>query len=111
VEQATSLAAVDGLRAEFRAAPTERAMRALKGTVLLCAFDEPGTHDGPTELDGERPHDVRLGLVDLTASKVLLRLRRHVDPGWISTSRRMEYAVGLDACALAFDVLAELRGR
>jgi hypothetical protein len=111
VEQAASLAAVDGLRAEFRAAPTERAVRALKATVLLCAFDEPGTHEGPAELDGERPHDIRLGLVDLAASKVLLRLRRHVDPGWISTSRRVEYAVGLDACALAFDVVRELRGR
>ncbi len=111
VEQAASLAAIDGLRSEFHAAPAERAVRALKAGVLLCAFDEPGTHDGPTELDGERPHDVRLGLVDLAASKVLLRLRRHVDPGWISTSRRAEYAVGLDACALALDVLGELRGR
>ncbi len=111
VEQAASLAAIDSLRAEFRAAPTERAVRALKASVLLCAFDESGTLDDPTELDGERPHDVRLGLVDLAASKVLLRLRRHVDPGWISPSRRAEYAAGLDACALAFDVLGELRGR
>ncbi len=111
VEQAASLDAIDGLRTEFRAAATERATRALKAAVLLCAFDEPGTHDGPTELDGEHPHDVRLGLVDLAASKVLLRLRRHVDPAWISSSRRAEYAIGLDSCALAFDVLGELRGR
>jgi hypothetical protein len=110
VEQAPSIAAIDSLRAEFRSAPTERALRALKADVLLYAFDEPGTHDGPTELDGERPHDIRLGLVDLAASKVLLRLRRHVDPGWISASRRVEYAGGLDACALAYDVLGELHG-
>jgi hypothetical protein len=111
VEEAPSIAAIDDLRAEFRAAHTERALRALKATVLLWAFDEAGTHDGPTELDGERPHDIRLGLVDLAASKLLLRLRRHVDPAWISTPRRMEYAAGLDACALAYDVNAELRRR
>ena len=57
-----------------------------------------------TELDGERPHDVRIGLVDLTSAKMLLRLRKRVDPTWISMNARAQYASGLDACALAMDV-------
>jgi hypothetical protein len=36
----------------------------------------------------------------------LLRLRRRVDPGWISPAVRAEYASGIDSCVLALDVHA-----
>jgi hypothetical protein len=47
---------------------------------------------------------VRIAIVDVSAGKVLLWLRRRVDPGWISVAKRADYASGLDACALALDV-------
>ncbi len=92
------------LRKELDKAPVEDAKRAARASLLVMAMDEPGTGTGPTELDGERPHDVRIALVDLAASKVLLRIRKHVDPTWISSSARAQYASGLDGCALAVDV-------
>jgi hypothetical protein len=67
-------------------------------------MDEPGDGGGPTELDGERAHHVRLFLVDMVASKTLLRVRRLVDPTWISLAKKSDYASGLDSCGLAFDV-------
>jgi hypothetical protein len=72
--------------------------------MLLMVMDESGDGKGPTELDGERPHDVRVALVDLASARMVLRLRRHVDPAWIGTAARSEHASGLDGCALAFDV-------
>ena len=67
-------------------------------------MDEPGEPGGPTELDGERAHAVRIGIVALGPAKVLLRMRKRVDPSWISTAKRPEYASGLDGCKLALDV-------
>ncbi len=95
---------IDALREELEKAPIDSAVRGAKSSLLVVAMDEAGDGTGPTELDGERPHAVRVGLVDLTASKLLLRVRRDVDPGWISSSKRAVYASGIDSCALAFDV-------
>ena len=92
------------LRNELEKAPIERAKETAKATLLLLAIDEPGEEGGPTELDGERAHAVRVGLVDLAASKVLVRLRKRVDPKWISPAMRPTHASGLDGCALALDV-------
>ena len=92
------------LQRELDKAPIEDAKRAAKASLLILVVDEPGDGKGPTELDGERPHDVRIGLVDLTSAKVLLRLRKRVDPTWISMNARAQYASGLDGCALALDV-------
>ena len=92
------------LQRELDKAPIEDAKRAAKATLLVVAMDEPGDGKGPTELDGERAHDVRIGLVDLASAKVLLRLRKRVDPTWISMNARAQYASGLDGCALAVDV-------
>ena len=64
----------------FERAPIAGAKRAAKAPLLVFAMDEPGDGRGPTELDGERPHEVRVGVVDLAAAKLLLRLRRRVDP-------------------------------
>ena len=37
------------------------------------------------------------------------RLRKHVDPSWITPAKRPTNASDLDGCALAFDVREELR--
>jgi hypothetical protein len=95
---------IDRLARELARAPTDEARRAVKAGLLVAAMDEPGDGTGPTELDGERAHFVRVGIVDLAADKVLLRVRKHVDPGWISEAKRPQYAAGLDGCALAMDV-------
>lgn len=92
------------LKKALEKAPVEEAKQAARATLLILAMDEPGNGPGPTELDGERPHEVRIGLVDLTAAKVLLRIRKRVDPNWISMATRAQYASGLDGCALALDV-------
>jgi hypothetical protein len=109
VREAESAADVARLRQDFEHAPIERAQRAAKATLMLVALDEPGDGRGPTELDGERPHYVRLVLVDLLADRVLLRRRVSVDPSWISAARRPSYAVGLDSCALAYDLHEQLQ--
>jgi hypothetical protein len=101
---------IDGLRRDLQRAPLERARRAAKAELLLYAIDEPGEAGGPTELDGERPHEVRIGLVQLEPAKVLLRLRKHVDPSWITTAKRPEYASALDGCRMAFDVHESVNG-
>lgn len=101
---------LDQLRASFDRAPIESAERAAKASLLVFAMDEPSTTPGPTELDGERPHDVRVGFVDLVLDKLLLRLRRHVDPSWVSDATRAEYASGVDSCVLALDVRAAASG-
>ena len=59
--------------------------------------------------DGEQAHPVRVVLVDLAASKVLLRSRHFVDPSWIRPARRATSATGFDSCALALDVLDDVR--
>jgi hypothetical protein len=101
---------IDDLRRDFQRAPIEGATRAVKAELMLFTMDEPGEPGGPTELDGERAHQVRVEVVDLRpeerprAGKVLVRLRKRVDPSWISGAKRAEYASGLDGCKMALDV-------
>jgi len=97
-----------GLRREIDRAPIEKAKLAAKSSSLIFAVDEAGEGQGPTEIDGERPHAIRLEVVDLALARVLLRARKRVDPAWISADRRPEYASKLDSCAFAFDVLADV---
>ena len=92
------------LRRDFERAPIAAAKQAAHAEHLLAVLDEPGDGTGPTELDGERPHFIRVALVDMASGRALLRLRRHVDPSGLSTGPRNQYARGLDACALALDV-------
>lgn len=111
VEGASSLEALAKLRRNFEAAPLEGAKQAARAQLLLMVMDEESDAQGPSELDGERPHDVRVGLVDLAKRQVLLRLRRRVDPAWVSAATRAEYASGVDSCALALDVHAAVGAR
>ncbi len=110
IQSASSREELGRLTRDFERAPIARAQAASRATVLLVVVDEPNPEPGPTELDGERPHDVRVGLVDLRQRKVLLSLRRRVDPSWISVAARAEYASGIDSCALALDVHAAVAG-
>lgn len=104
VKRATSEGELDLLREQFATAPIEGATEVARAGLLVFAVDEPGEAGGATELDGERAHMVRVGIVDLTQAKVLLRIRRRVDPSGFSATKRSMYASGLDGCALALDV-------
>lgn len=98
------------LRREWDRAPLDRAIVAAQAHLLLVAVDEEGDRPGPTELDGERSHIVRVALIDVAhGGKMLLGVRRRVDPSWISEARRPTQAGALDSCALAFDIHETLR--
>lgn len=94
----------------FERAPLAGARRAARAELLLYALDEPGDPALPAELDGERPHAVRVGAVDLTSDRLVFSVRRPVDPSWLSAAARAEYASGVDSCALALDVRRALTG-
>lgn len=99
------------LRKMLEAAPVEAAVRAAKAHQLLVVMDEAGDAKGPTELDGERPHSMRVILADLSNDKVRLRFRHDVDPSWISPNTRAEYASGIDSCGVAMDLRSAVLGR
>ena len=107
-EEPTELAR---FRRELDRAPVDRAKQAARAGLLILAMDEPSDGGGPTELDGERAHAIRIGVVDVAASKILLRMRKLVDPSWISLAKKSEYASGLDSCGLAFDVHEAVRAQ
>lgn len=95
---------VVALRRSFEKAPLDAAIAASRAEILIAALDEPGTGGGPTELDGERAHDVRVLISELRTGRDLVRLRRPVDPAWMSSTARVVYASGMDGCRLALDV-------
>jgi hypothetical protein len=97
-------------RRAYDKAPIARAREAAHAEVLVYAIDEEGDGKAPAELDGERPHAMRVAVVDLVSAKVLFRARKTVDPSWISTSHRADFASGLDGCALAMDLRATMNG-
>lgn len=99
---------LERLQKSFERAPLEGARRAAQAKLLLFAIDEPGEASALSELDGERPHHVRVGLIELETGRQLLRLRRRVDPSTLSETSRTEYARGMDGCALALQVLDAL---
>jgi hypothetical protein len=90
--------------------PIKAAVQAAKSRQFLAVMDEPGDPKVAAELDGERPHAVRVVLTDLTSGEVRLRLRRDVDPSWLSERSRAELASGIDSCALAMDLRAAVLG-
>jgi len=98
------------MQTELDHTPFDRALVAWRAELLLAVMDEPGDTNVPAELDGERPHDVRVALVETKTGRALLRMHAHVDPSVWSAATRPEYATGLDACALAFEARALLGG-
>jgi hypothetical protein len=103
VRSASDVGELRRLQRAFDKAPLDAAIAAAKTRLLVFVLDEPSPLGGPVELDGEKAHTVRVGVVDLTNESTLLRLRKRVDPAWISPARA-DYARGLDSCALALDV-------
>jgi len=108
VEKAESSAALHTLVELAHAAPLAAAVRAAKARQLLLVLDEAGSPDRPAELDGERPHAARVALVDLDDGRTRLRFRGSVDPDWLSSAARAQYASGIDSCALALDLRKSL---
>ncbi len=94
------------LRSEVEHTPFERARSVWHADLLLAVMDEPGDTKAPAELDGERPHEVRVALVETKTGRILLRMRKAVDPHDWNVASRPDYAAGLDACALAVDARA-----
>jgi hypothetical protein len=109
VRASEDAAEIARLRKELERAPLARAKQAAAARLLVAVIDEPGDGRTPTELDGENAHHVRVAIVDAVADKILLRMRKHVDPSWISVERRPTHSRKLDGCALAFDVHQALR--
>lgn len=64
VKAAPELEDLKKLKRELERAPIEQAKQAARAGQLLVVMDEPGEGGGPTELDGERTHWVRVGLVE-----------------------------------------------
>ena len=95
---------------ELKRAPLASAKRALRSELLIAVLDEPSDQGTVTELDGEAPHYIRLNLIELDSAKALLRIRKRVDPSWITANRRSQYARELDGCRFALDVYAKVRG-
>jgi hypothetical protein len=102
IEVAETALALHTLQKLVDAAPLAAAVRAAKARQLLLLVDETGS--GPSELDGERAHPVRVVLTDLTSGEARLRFRQTVDPTWLSDHARAQYASGIDSCALAMDL-------
>ncbi len=110
VRQLSDRKRLQELAASLERAPLVQAGKAVKARTLLFVMDETADRRAPAELDGERARHVRVGVVDLANERVLLRLRRFVDPAWISERRRAEFASGLNACALSLDLRAHVAG-
>lgn len=104
IQAAETAPALQTLQKLVDAAPLAAAVRAAKARQLLLVVDETGSSAGPTELDGERAHPVRVVLTDLTNGAPRLRFRQTVDPSWLSDQARAQYASGIDSCALALDL-------
>ena len=96
---------LERLRADLSKVPVEETKHAVHAELLIAAMDEPD-EAGPADLDGERPHHVRIEVVDLRAAKIMLRMRKRVDPNWLAATTRSTFASAVDGCALALDVRA-----
>jgi hypothetical protein len=98
------------MRRQLKQAALENSVKAMKSRLLLAVMDEPKDGNGPSEIDGANRHYVRVMLVDMEADKVLLRQRKLVDPAWIPTSRRSDYANGINSCELGMEIRAVMTG-
>lgn len=104
VHAAATLTEINRLRDSVKLARMDRAVLAVRAEILIHILDEPRTAGTFAEVDGASDHQVRVGIIDLTADATLLRLRRHVEPSWISEANRPYFARSLVACRLAADV-------
>lgn len=110
IKTAKSTPDLQRIERELKRAPLASAKRALRAELLIAVLDEPSDKGTVTELDGEAPHYIRLNVIELYSAKALLKMRKRVDPGWVTPNRRSQYARELDGCRFALDVLATVRG-
>lgn len=103
VSSATSKRSLEKLGASFSEAHLTRLTPSLKARYLVAALDEPKPLGTPSELDGAARHFVRLVVSDLRAARILFRIRKEVNPTWISEGARFRYALGLDGCRFGRD--------
>jgi hypothetical protein len=108
IRNASELRDIDHVKFDLGKVPVEETKRALRAELLIAALDEPD-EAGPADLDGERPHQVRVALIDLRAGKIVLRTRQRVDPNWLAAATRSNFASAVDGCALALDIRSGIR--
>ncbi len=99
-----------GLEATLDTAPLAAARTFSEARMLVYVFDEPKPRGVPSDFDGEAEHFVRVGVLDLSSGREIYRVRRRVDPDWISAKSRLAYSRQLDSCRLAYELRAELDG-
>lgn len=92
------------LQRDFEKTPILSIKALLRAELLVATLDEADDVGGVTEMDGEHAHHVRVAVWDLKRAQLLLNLRRHVDPSWITPNRRSQYAREFDSCKLAVAV-------
>lgn len=98
------------MRSTLNRVSLKESVHAMKARLLLAVMDEPRDGISPTEIDGANRHYVRVTLLDLENDKVLLRQRKLVDPAWIPSARRGDYANGINSCELGLEVRAAMMG-
>lgn len=110
IERAETLEPVHSLRQTWDQANVDARLPAVFGEVVIALLDERKVPDTPVELDGASVHGVRLIVVDITSEQDIVLLRTHfdLDPNWVSERRRHQYAKGLEACRMAYDVRTNL---
>lgn len=95
-------------RRELREQKLGQAAEVRQARLFVSVFDEPKDRGAAADFDGEAAHYLRLSIVDLDNPRVWLRVRRQVDPQWISEKSRLAYSRELDSCRLAYELRQEL---
>lgn len=114
VRAAKELKLVQNLRAEWMRAPIEDGKHAALAELLLVVVNEPpelepNAEKGDGRRPEERPHAIRMGIVDLRAQTVLLRLRKNVDPSAYAPAMRAAHARAITGCQFAMEVRDAVR--
>jgi hypothetical protein len=110
IERAEELQPVISIQHTWDQAHIDERLPAVFGEIVIALLDEPKVKDTPVELDGASVHGVRLIVVDISREQDQVLLRTHFDlnPSWVSERRRHQYAQGLEACRMAYDVRTAL---
>jgi hypothetical protein len=99
---------VVSLGRELERAHLSRAAQARHVELFVLALDEPKNRGAVADFDGEAEHFIRLIAVDLSTPRVWWRVRRQVDPQWLSEKSRLAYSRELDSCRLAWELRQEI---
>jgi hypothetical protein len=100
VQAAADRKALASLQRDFARAPMQDGKLAASAEVLVVAIDEPpeGEVRGAA---ADRPHVVRLGIVDLRSDTVLVRLRRPTNPSAVGDEARPAFGRAVAGCQTA----------